>query len=569
MRRYLIWTIVIWLISNLFVVGYGLQWFPLGLVSFAVLVLIILAGAFKHPREFFWLFLALLPLENIIIPPEQIPFALRPFQLVGGILLIVLLSSALWRNKKNKFKLLRPSLPSLALFRMEKIPTKDNQVYLNPIDRLVLLLGVASLIGAQFAPNVGNSLKLSLVLFSFLGLYWLARNFTRTPKQLLENIWFFFVGIDAVLFFGLYQFIASKFGWLSFQVMDKRINSTFTEPDWLGMYLVFTLALILGFKYALKLLRKDSSCLGKKIERLTELRIANWSGLKIFQFLLNILVFFVVTELVLTVSRSAWLGVIVILLIYVIIVFLKEGWKNSLQTILFAGIKIGIILTLLNIFGLSDFHLGNRVASSTSGLQKITISCQKNINKQNINAGDKIASIQELSNYGCHHINLEDIEFEKQNGGIIKEVYRPDPSIIIRKDIYKKSWREIKKNWLFGQGLGSSGIFLGKDSLGHNLNSSNIFLEVLISMGIAGLAIFILILMTPFVVGLKMLQLTSKKYSNLSQANQQISKPREIVGVFFLLTFFAILIPNLFNTGFLIAFFWAWLAMVMSYLSIS
>jgi hypothetical protein len=558
MKKYLVWTIVVWVISVLLMLSQALEILPVNNWGLALIGFVILIIALKYPRQIFWLFLAVLPLENIILSASEVPISVRPFQLVGGTLMITLLVSLIFKNRKIKFKLLKPTLPSLAILRMEKVPLKDEQVYLNPVDRLVLFLGVASLIGAQFAPDIRTSLKLSLVLFSFLGFYWIARNFTRNFKHLIENIWFFLVGADAVLMLGLYQKIAEKFGWTSMQVMEKRINATFTEPNWLGAYLVFILALFLGLKYILKLLRKDKSCLGKTIQRFIEMNIGKWPILKIAQVVLNGYVFIVIAELILTVSRSAWLGAGVILTAYILIVFLKEDAVRAFRTTLFALGKIVIVIAVLNIFGLSDFHLSNRAMSSASGLQKITISCQKNIVKQPIENGAKIASVQELANYGCQHINLEEIEIEKSAGGIIKEVYRPDPSVSARKDIYKKSLVEVKKHWLFGQGLGSGGFFLGSDNLGHSLNTSNIFLEVLISMGVAGLMIFILILATPFIVGLKLLQIKSKKYAN---------KPKEVIAVFLLLTFFAILIPNLFNAGFLIAFFWIWLAMVMSYLS--
>lgn len=558
MKKYLIWTIVIWVVTIILISIQVVAWLPLNIMSLIVLGLVLLGVAIKYPRQIFWLFLAILPLENIILSTNDLPITIRPFQLIGGVLVVVLILSVIFKSKKIKFKLLRPTLPSLAIFRMEKIPAKDGQVYLNPVDRLVIFLGIASLVGAQFAPNINISLKLSVVLFSFIAFYWMARNFTRNHRNLLENIWFFLVGADVVLIFGLYQKIAEKFDWLSFQVMDRRINATFTEPNWLGMYLVFILALFLGLKYILKLLREDNSCLGITAQRFSQMNIGSWTMLKFFQGVINIYVLCIIAELILTVSRSAWLGAGVVLGVYILIVWLKESFAKALKTTMFAITKILVVVLLLNIFGLLDFHLANRATSSASGLQKITISCYDNIAKNHIKNGVKIASIQELANYGCQHIDLEEIEFEKQNGGIIKEVYRPDPSAEIRKDIYKKSLTEIKKHWLFGQGLGSSGFFLGKDDLGHNLNSSNIFLEVLLSMGVAGLMIFILVLVTPFVVGLKLLQVKAGKYSK---------KPKEVIAVFLLLTFFAILIPNLFNAGFLIAFFWIWLAIVMSYLS--
>ena len=573
MKKYLIGTIIIWLATVLLVVAQMIGCLPLNIILFGTLSIGILFLAIKFPRQTFWLFLAMLPLENIIISPENIPVAIRPFQLIGGILLIVLLLSAIFKNKVNiggrenasgygkiKFKLLRLTLPSLAIFKMEKIKTKDSQIYLNPIDRLVIFLGVASLIGVQFAPNPDRSLKLSLVFFSFLIFYWVARNFTRSFKHLLENVWFFLIGVDVVLIFGLYQKIAEKFGWLSFQVMDKRVNSTFTEPNWLGMYLVFALAVFLGVKYLFNVLhnnnKKDSL---QALTKVNSVLIGHWSVFQIGQVIVNVYLFFIATVVITTASRSAWLGATGVLVIYGLIIWLKQSSWQALRTVfLMMGIII-LAIGFLKVFGLSDFHLVDRATSSASGMQKITISCQsKNNSEKIIENNTKIENLQELEKYGCKHINLEEIEQEIFNGNIVKEVFRPDPSIGVRKDVYKKSWLEIKKNWLFGQGLGSSSFFLGKDDLGHGLNSSNIFLEVLISMGVIGLMLFVIILATPFIVGLKLLQIKAGKYGK---------QPKEIIGVFFLLTFFAIIIPNLFNTGFLIAFLWIWLAMVMSYLS--
>ncbi len=552
MRKYFIWTVVIWLISILTVVGYAFGLFPLNQTGFLVLVVVLFFGAWRHPRQFFWLFLALLPLENIIISPTGFPISLRPYQLVGGILVLILLLSVVFKNKRINWRLLRPKCFICRFLKLCKL--QDKKAYLNPIDRLVAVLGVAGLIGAQFAPDKALSLKLDIIFFSFLGLYWLTRNFVRTKKQVLEAVWFFLVGTDAVVLFGFYQMLAMKWGWSAFEVMNKRVNSTFTEPDWLGMYLIFVLALLLSFKYVFSVISRDKS--GNILQRISDIRIFKWSAVKIGQVLLNIGLVGMVVILIGTVSRSAWLGVGGVLGVYGIIIWLKQGFTKALKEgVLFLVIVVSAVI-ILKLFGLSDFHLGNRAVSSVSGLQKITVSCRLD---SILTSGERIKSIDELPNKGCRHINLEEIAGEKQIGKKVLEVYRPDPNVEIRKNIYKTTWQEVKKHWLFGQGLGSSGVFLGKDDLGHRLNTSNIFLEVLVSMGIIGLLPFLLVLLTPLIVGLKFLQIRFGKYAN---------KQKEFVAVFLLLTFFAVLIPNLFNAGLLLGFFWIWLAVVMSVLEL-
>jgi len=554
MRKYLIWTIVIWLISLLIVGAFAFQWLPLSNLSFAILTIVIFLGAWKHPRQFFWLFLALLPLENIIISPASFPVSLRPFQLVGGVLIAVLFLSTIFKNKNFPQKLLRFDCFLCEIFKLKFCQIKKGENYLNPLDRLVAVLGVASLVGVQFAPDKTVSLKLSVILFSFLGLYWLTRNFIRQQRDILETIWFFLVGADAVIIFGIYQILAQKFGWPAFQVMAERINSTFTEPDWLGMYLVFLVAILFSWKYVFNAIAKDKE--GKLLQRIADIRIFSWSAVRWGQWLLNFSLGIMIILLLATVARSAWLGGLAVVGAYLGIIWLKQGRKNFWQE------SVGLFLTalgaiiILQLFGLSNFHLGNRAVSSVSGQQKITISCQPN---SSLSTGSKIDNITQLAKYNCRHINLEEIKSEKEKGRVVKEVYRPDPNVAIRKNIYGTTWREIKKHLVFGQGLGSAGSFLGRDDLGHSLNTSNIFLEVWLSLGLIGLIPFLLIFFLPLILGWKFLQIKAGKYG---------FKNKEFAGVFFLLTFLAILLPNLFNAGLLLGFFWVWLAVIVSSLEV-
>jgi hypothetical protein len=563
LRQYFIWTLLIVLVTILLVLGKIFGLFPLGAVAFGVLVVATAILSFYYPRQIFWLFIASLPLENIIVSPDIVPISLRPFQLIGGMLFLVLvkeffMASKKGREKKNKkidFPVLRFDCFLCRFFKFKFCEIKNREEYLNPLDRVVFVLIPLALLGVLFSPAPTVSLKLFLVLVSFFGLYWVSRNFIRTGRQLGEAVWFFIVSFEAVAFFSFYQLVADKLGWDSFRVMSGRINGTFTEPDWLGMYLVFLLAILLGIKYVLKLLQKNPSVFGERLRRFTELYVAGQSVFRAFRILINLEIFFALVILVLTVSRSAWLAGLSILGMHIFIVFIKCGWRESLGTVFWDGLKVFLVFIFVSLTGLSSFHLGNRAVSSVNGLQKITVSC---VSDTALPAGEKIEGVADLVRYGCRHINLEEIKSEENGGRKILEVYRPDPNVEIRKNIYKTTWQQVKQHWFLGQGLGSSGVFLGKDDLGHSLNASNIFLEILVSYGLLGLLPFILIMFTPLIVGWRFLQIKAGRYGN---------KHQEVLAVFFLLTFFAILIPNLFNSGFLLGFFWVWLAVISGALS--
>jgi O-antigen ligase len=103
---------------------------------------------------------------------------------------------------------------------------------------------------------------------------------------------------------------------------------------------------------------------------------------------------------------------------------------------------------------------------------------------------------------------------------------------------------------VLGYGPGTSGIILGRDERGVELNASNIFLEIWFSAGLAGLVIFLIFFFHPLVRSIKII----------------LSRKAGLLEVFFVMTTFGILIPNLFNSGLMLGFFWVWLAVVNSLL---
>jgi hypothetical protein len=220
-------------------------------------------------------------------------------------------------------------------------------------------------------------------------------------------------------------------------------------------------------------------------------------------------------------------------------------------------------LLIIYSFNLTNFQLWSR-AVSTGGMQKITIACES---RTVLDLPEKIEDVLELKKYGCRHINLEDIDQEKESGFEIKEIYRPDPNVNIRGQVFQKSWAEIKKHPVLGIGYGSIAAFLGQDERpariatparnasyneageqsvaggGVNLNASNIFLEVWLGSGLIGLLAFIFIWLNAIIVFVK------RFYSSNNQEEKAFA-------LFILLGIFAFLIPNLFNAGIFLMILW-------------
>lgn len=257
-KKYLIWSIVALLVSFGFVIFNALGWMPMSFGIFVILSLAIFLFSIFYPQEMFWIFIVTLPLENIIVSPSQVPFSLRPYQLFGAILSLAVV--ILWFSGKLKMELLSFRRICLLCRISDKNSCKNVEPpkAFNFFDRLVFILPLFALIGIINAPDKSLSLKLTIVLVSFVLLYWLGRNFLQTKKQRYEALWFFVIGSKIVILFGLYQALARNFGWSDFEVMDGRINATFTEPDWLGVYLTFLLAVIFWLRLAFQNSKKQS-----------------------------------------------------------------------------------------------------------------------------------------------------------------------------------------------------------------------------------------------------------------------------------------------------------------------
>lgn len=501
------------LLGNLALVIFLMTFFNLGILplrgmgDFIFLVFIALAFALYRPGWAFLLFVGTLILEIINLAPESIGLTVRPYQLLGGLLFLAV--AIRFFAKRLNFSLVRLQLP----------------------DYLVLGLAGASLVSALFSAELGASLKLTVILISFSVFYLVARSFVSTLADVKKILPFMLLTSLVVVVYGIGQNIFFLQGWSHLEVMPGRPNGTFAEADWLGMYLVFLTAILCALVYAAQ----------------------GWKKILIYGFL--VLDFIL---LILTVSRSAWLGAFAVIFMYLFVIWtnLKINpknwqWRATIEK------KLAILATIIAsalivyVFQLTNFQLLNRAQSTASGLQKITIACEADAERV---LPEKIDKLKELEAFGCRHINLEEIASEQAQGRTVAEIYRPDPNVGIRSRIYARAWETIQSHPLVGVGWGKIGALLGTDARGASLNASNIFLEVWLGAGLAGVLCFTVLW---FYILLKALL----NFRRVEQAEERAFL------LFVVIAWFGLMVANLFNAGIFLGFFWVFLAVSLVNLS--
>lgn len=470
---------------------------PLSIEYFVFYSILVFLFALWRPSLAFLLLLALLPLEIVTLTPPEWGVALRPYQWVA--LLLGLALGVQWLSRRIHWPLF----------------------HWNHLDTLLsLLVGVIGLAGII---SQGVAVKQSIVLASFLYLYFLGRIFLRTRESVRVALPFFLIPALMSLLWGVLQNVLFLSGQASWAVMPGRPNGTLPEPDWLGLFAVFALIPLLAW-------------LVKRIEEKESWRayVTPFLGLG-----------FVWLVLILTVSRSAWLagGTAVAVFFAIVCINRVERSFDYAKAFLLARLIVvafGLALIIVEAVPLSRFVLLERAASTASQFQTITIAC-----REKVAIPEEIQHVDELAQYGCEHISLEEKTLRAERGEWVVTTERPDPNIDIRKMIYVKSWEVIQANPVLGIGLGNIGPILGVDERGASYNASNLFLEITLAGGVLALLVAVALMVVLIWYGLR-----EWRHSR---------DPLLLTSLLALLVGF--LIFNGFNTGLLLGFVWIWLAL--------
>ncbi len=490
---------------------------PLSLAHFLFFSFVGFLCALYRPAWVFLLFIGMLPLEIIHLATPLAGLDVRPYQFLAVLLYLALTIRFL--TGRLPFKLFRP----------------------NWYDGLLLFLLGGSFLALFNAPIFAVTLKQTLVVCSFVGLYFLSRIFFRTLADVRQGLPFF-LGSSVVVFgYALWQNTRSLLGAQSYTVMAGRPNSTFNEADWLGFFTLVVLALICALLlFLIKKTWTRASFLGSARALVAS---GSFWGLFVFQS-------FTWLTLLLTVSRSAWLGSAVVCVSSFGLFIFYHGWveRKALfpAAVFFAfttATTFFIAIVVITIFHLTPFPLFDR-AASIGGLQKITVSCRGDLDWV---LPPKISTVDELP-AGCRFIHLEEITAERALGNVVEEIYRDDPNISVRQEIYIKTLTLIREHPVLGIGWGSATVFLGTDERGSGLNASNIFLEVWLSSGLLGLVAFLSLFASIVLAAFKGYVVPNEE-------------GERIFALFLLLAFLGAFVFNMFNAGLLLGFFFLLLAL--------
>lgn len=470
--------------------------FPLRMGDLVFLSVVFFLFSLYRPAWAFLSFVFVLPFEIVNFAPSALPINLRPYQLFGGILAVTL----------------------LVLLAQKKLPFRKVSFWW--IDFFPFLIVLGGFLSAANAPDPGIAFKQSVVLFTFGLFYIIGRIFMRTAADVRMTLRFFLVSSALVAFYALFQNVRFLSGGVSFEVMPGRPNGTFPEADWLGMYLIFFGAILFFVGQLFVAKRND--------------------GGRVFHMAWHPIVFVLFTlffsALLATVSRSAWLGVLVTASVSTSLFIYRERRAKpiAMYSIGIAGSFL-LALALVVLAPLTRFDLFGRAGSIGDGLQPITVACDS----PDAALPRVLRTMDELADNGCRHIDLEDIDAQQAAGKNIMTVLRPDPNVNIRKEIYVKSFGEIAKHPILGIGWGSISAVLGSDSRGAGLNASNLFLETWLGSGMLGL-----------------LGLLGLLGTIIFRAGRSFSLDRNIEAAFILSVFAGLVVANLFNAGLLQGYMW-------------
>ena len=478
---------------------------PLGMSDFIFLFLLTTLAAAYRPGWAFLLLVSVLPIEIVNLAPLSIGSGLRPYQF----LVLAIYAGLGVRILSGR------SVPNRPTFHIG--------------DFFLLLIPIGSVVASLNAPSLNASLKLSVILFSCYALYVLFRLYIRSSEDIGRILPFAIVSSILTTGFAIIQNVLYLYGSGLLEVMPGRPNGLFAEPDWLGMFLVLTIPVLISAGYFIA----SRSHSPREFFRMK----------RSIGFLLALVACFI--ALILTVSRSAWLGAGITAIVAVLLaLFAGRPRVAGILTLAIGGSMI-LALDLVLLIPLSDFDLFGRAGSIGSGLQTITVSCENTVILP-----DRIASVDELSPFGCRHIDLQEIDAEHVAGHFVSTINRTDPNVSIRKQIYDQSIMLGREHPVLGVGWGTVTQALGADTRGAGLNASDVFLEIWLGSGLIGLLGFIGFF--GFVI---------------VSALRDFFRRRETFPFFLIIASIGLVTFDLFNSGILLAFLWAFLGIAGSYLT--
>ena len=181
---------------------------------------------------------------------------------------------------------------------------EDFKFKYTPMNGWVILFTIVYALSAIFSMSVATSLKIALLVISFILFYFVIVNSIETRKQLDSMITIFVATGFLVALYGIYQYLfVGSFASSSyvdkemFSDISTRVSGTFDNPNVMGEYLLFVIPLAMTYFFNQKGLLKKVIALGANIV--------------------------MAVSLALTYSRGCYLGLVACVGVFLLLVNLK------------------------------------------------------------------------------------------------------------------------------------------------------------------------------------------------------------------------------------------------------
>ena len=195
-------------------------------------------------------------------------------------------------------------LATILSFMLKVLLKEDFKFKYTPMNGWVILFTIVYALSAIFSMSVATSLKIALLVISFILFYFVIVNSIETRKQLDSMITIFVATGFLVALYDIYQYLfVGSFASSSyvdkemFSDISTRVSGTFDNPNVMGEYLLFVIPLAMTYFFNQKGLLKKVIALGANIV--------------------------MAVSLALTYSRGCYLGLVACVGVFLLLVNLK------------------------------------------------------------------------------------------------------------------------------------------------------------------------------------------------------------------------------------------------------
>ena len=193
---------------------------------------------------------------------------------------------------------------TLLSFFLKVMLDKDFKFTYTPVNLFLNIFVVIYLISSFISNSPSTSIKIALLIIAFMLFYYVIINTIKTEKQLNVMLAIFVIVGLFISLYGIYQFMfGGSFASSSFvdktlfEDINTRVNGTFDNPNVMGEYLLFVIPLLATYFFRFKTFRT-------KLLALISTGIA-------------------CVALALTYSRGCYLGLIVSIALFLLLVSIK------------------------------------------------------------------------------------------------------------------------------------------------------------------------------------------------------------------------------------------------------